>query len=241
MRRLLLPLALLPVVGCQEAPVPRSHPSPDHAVAQPVKQEGDELLGQGQYEAAARNYRAALEQTPSDVALHYALGAAYSHLSRQSDTIEQFRWVVDHGQPGSPEVELARNWLHDAGESSRQPSSLPTSIRPATVAEDTRPRGKVVGTTEWAGHNPNARVVDLRITLTGDEGLNHDVQISRRFRLGEAFGFRSVPTGRYRLIVTADETQLWHQEILVEEGKDTVVSLSNANSPIPPDRLPDSG
>ena len=102
----LLGLAL--VSGCSTPP---TTPAPAVSVASSSREEGDLLASRGDYGGAVAKYRAALEATPNDVALRFALGSALSQLGRHAETTEQFRWVVQHGAPGQQEVVMARQWL----------------------------------------------------------------------------------------------------------------------------------
>ncbi len=232
MRRVLVAAAIA-LAGCQEARGPAPTPPPIGSLTEQLKREGDQLLAQGRYEEAAVKYQRAVNQEPGDLALRYALGVAFSHLQRRQDTIEQFRWIVERGAPGSPFVQLARNWLIDAGELVSAPVPHPT----ATAAEDdSEPRGTIKGATVWAGHDPMGRSIGIRITLTPLQGQDLGGKGNRRFRLGEPFAFRNVPVGKYQLTASASDTELWNEEVTVEPDKETVLQLSNANSPVPPDR-----
>lgn len=234
MRRVLVAAAIA-LAGCQEArgPAPTPAPPPIGSLTEQLKREGDQLLAQKRYEEAAVKYQRAVNQEPGDLALRYALGVAFSHLQRRQDTIEQFRWIVERGAPRSPSVQLARNWLIDAGESVSAPAPRPTA--PA-AEDDSEPRGTITGATVWTGHDPMGRSIGLRIKLTPLQGQDLGGKGNRRFRLGEPFAFRKVPAGKYQLTASASDTELWNEEVTVEPDKETVLQLSNANSPVPPDQ-----
>ena len=80
----------------------------------------------------------------------------------------------------------------------------------------------------------------IRIRLIGDEPTTREVQRERRFRLSDHFGFPGLTPGRYRLVarVIDDETTLWDQPVTIEAGKETVLDLSPATSPVSPSTFP---
>lgn len=90
------------------------------AVATPVTveqlvAEGDARLGQRDYAGALEAYDRALAAGGTSTGLYYRVGVALSHLGRQEETAAAFLWVARTGEPGSREVELARQWLQAAG------------------------------------------------------------------------------------------------------------------------------
>ena len=93
-----------------------------------------------------------------------------------------------------------------------------------------------------AGEHDPARVGqdpiqdDRTLSLIGDEAVTFDVKRSREFGLGDKYGFRDVPAGRYRIVAVIDETTIWNESVTVEAGKDT--TLSQSSSPVPADRFP---
>lgn len=115
-RHLLVCVAVALLLGCQQsAPVGPTDAPPASPAAQ-LKDQGEALAARGDYAGAAAKYQAAVDREPTDVSLRFALGTVLSHLNRPKDTAEQFRFVVDHGQPDSREVQTARHWLVRAGE-----------------------------------------------------------------------------------------------------------------------------
>lgn len=69
------------------------------------------LEAQGEHRRAAKLYYHALNVAPHDVSLWYALGAIMHRLSQSKAATRAFEKVVQHGQPDSREVQLARLWL----------------------------------------------------------------------------------------------------------------------------------
>jgi hypothetical protein len=76
------------------------------------------------------------------------------------------------------------------------------------------------------------------LSLVGDEPATSDIRRSREFGLGDEYGFRDVPAGRYRIVAVIDETTIWNESVTVEAGKDTTLTLSQSSSPAPADRFP---
>ena len=228
-RRLLAGMTLALLLGCQQSPPSGPVNAPPQSLTSQLQEEGDALAARGDYAAAAVKYQAAVSREPDDVSLHFALGVALSHLNRREETIEQFRWVVTRGVPGSPEVQAARRWLVDAGElgetvtlASSAPS--PTPEPPAAESPST---GKLMGKTEPSGA---ARQINLALLKT-DEQKSEPVSFSKRLELGEAYEFDQVPAGKYRLTAEDLETRalLWDLEVTVTAKKDTTLDLTNAN------------
>jgi TPR repeat len=222
--------AALLVGGCQRTPPPTPVPAAtaEAPSATQLKAEGDELLRQRQYSAAVAKYESALELDPEDLSVHFALGTALSHLDRREETTQHFRWVVSRGPSHSAEVQKARRWLTSA--------RIPSGESPAVTAGAAQPTSRVRGKTEWTGFDPRQQLVPLHIVLEDD--VSREVRFARRFRLGEPYEFRNVPPGSYRLIAKVDRTPLWEQPLTVEAGRDTVLDLTQAMSPLPADQLP---
>jgi hypothetical protein len=219
--------------GCQRSAPPAAPVAAASAAhsARQLKAQADELLRRREYANAVAKYESALQLEPEDIALRFALGSALSYLDRLDETAQHFRWVVRHGRPHSQEVLMARQWLTTAGERTGAPEVLRTAAASDSVS-------RVKGKTEWPGISPRQRLVSLHVFLEDD--ASRQVRFARRFRLGEPYEFRNVPPGTYRLIAKVDGTQLWEHKVTVEGGRDAVVDLSAANSPLPPDQLPPS-
>jgi hypothetical protein len=100
--------------------------------------------------------------------------------------------------------------------------------------------GQLVGRTEWPGLTPHTPRITGTLCLIGDELATVDVKRSREFGLGDRYGFRDVPAGRYRIVAVIDETTIWNESVTVEAGKDTTLTLSQSSSPVPADRFPAS-
>jgi len=198
--------------------------------------QADQLAALGEYGAAAEKYLAAVLQDPDNVSLRFALGAALSHVGRQEETVEQFRWVVTRGAPGSSEVQVARRWLTNAGVLAREVNfatpigpdqeASPQAAAPApSTREGSVAAGTVKGRTELRGM-PR----EIHLVLGSTDGAKRDMAFAKTVKLGEPFQFDNVPPGTYRLTVedSENDTWLWDLEVTVAPGKDTVLNLGNA-------------
>ena len=197
-------------------------------------QQASDLAALGDYERAAEKYRAAVEREPDDVSLRFALGTALSHVGRQEETAEQFRWVVMRGDPGSAEVQTARRWLVRAGVLA-EPVAFASST---TTVAGAVPAGKVKGKTEWKGAEPQSGSGRVNIALRGEEESNKDVVLDTSVTLGEPYEFDQVPPGTYRLTARVSETQAREHKITVEPGGETVFDLTSVSGAAPPDEPP---
>ena len=94
--------------GCHQSP-----PQPPKAeVADPEPlAKAREAMGRRDYGAAVDLLREALARRPADFEAHYRFGVSASHLDRTDEASQAFEWVVAHGEPGAPEVQIARDWL----------------------------------------------------------------------------------------------------------------------------------
>jgi len=224
------------LVGCQQSQPPNTLAPPPETAAQTLKQEGDELARAHDWVGAVAKYQTALNQESGGLEVRLALGVALSHLDRRDETIEQFRWVMSHSPSGSPEFTLARTWLVEVGEEIEGPrmaTAPPEPETPATVNKDgDKPKGAVQGATTWPGVNPRLQLIPVRITLTGEDTDNRDVNLGRRFRLGEGYRFTDALPGKYRLRAVAidQNLELWDKTLVVEAGKETIVDLTPADS-----------
>lgn len=243
MRPLLLVGAIFLLFGCQQSPALAPAQGSLESLTARLKEEGDALTAQGQYRNAVAKYQLALGQEPGDVSLRFALGVALSHSERRQETVEQFRWVVNHGRPGSQEVEAARQWLASAGEII-DPRISRTSFNQehagTSTLEASGSTSKVGGRLEWNGVDAKEQRIVVLVSLAGEDSSNRKVKLTRSSRLGQRYGLGNVPAGNYRLTVQArgSEIHLWNQRLTVEAGKDVVLDLNNSNSLVRPEALP---
>lgn len=173
--------------------------------------------------------------------LRFALGSVLSQLDRREETIEQFRWVVEHGAPGQPEVAMAREWLAAAQRPSgaaAQPSRPAATAPgvPATAGEPATPTGvgSIKGKTAWPGVNPDNQIVSLEIRLNGDDAATNDKSFRLHIPLGRPYAMSNIPAGAYRVVGRSAGVKLWETRVVVGAGKDTALDLTDANSLVSP-------
>jgi len=200
-----------------------------------LKAEGDALAAKGEFEAAVDKYQAALNQEPTELTLHYAIGYALSHLGRRAETVEHFRWVVDHGPPDAPEVTVARSWLVNAGEraSGAEGAEAATAARNASG-----PKGMVKGETEWKGISADNSPYLLELVLWGDDAATRGNVLTSYVKLGTPYIFENVRAGAYRFTGRWGYTELWDVRVTAEANRETVLNLSPANSLVSVEAFP---
>lgn len=244
MRVVLIVVALLLALGCQQSPgrgASQGAPAAGSLTLR-LKQEGDAALAKGDYQTAALKLQQAVNQEPADMSLRYALGTALSYLNRREDAAQEFTWVVERGVPGSQEVQMARRWLVSAGYPVETAATAvaAAAAEPAVAPDSYAPKNRVKGKMEWPGVTPPETMIPVHVTLVGEESGNREFTKTRRFRLGRVYEFWDVPAGKYQLVAKAGDTVLWEQKIAVEADKDTLLDLSAANSRVSPREFPGS-
>ena len=236
------------LAGCREAPpIP---PKTDVAQAPgDPRADGDAAALRGDWATAATRYREALQRSPNDLALHFALGSAFSQLDRHVDAIEEFSWVVQNGDPSRSEVVAARQWLQQATGSRRpdetRPSATDSSRDTSATATPTTPDarvGLIEGRTEWPGLGPNEkRRLSVHLRLRGEGETTASINKRLNMEIGMPFELGRVPPGRYRLVGESKGVTLWDVPLTVDTDKTTNVELSPANSVVRPSDFPPSG
>ena len=235
MRRIAIGVALL-LAACQAGPAPRAPKATALSPAERLRVEGEAFFGKGDYVDAIEKYRQAADLDPAAVAPRFGLGTAYSFLDKRPEAIVQFRWVMDHAASTSTEYQDAQRWLTRVG-------ALTVASAQRDLGGTTDPTGllgQLDGRTEWPGLTPHTPRITGTLSLIGDEPATVDVKRSREFGLGDRYGFRDVPAGRYRIVPVIDETTIWNESVTVEAGKETTLTLRQSGSPVPADRFPPS-
>jgi hypothetical protein len=237
-RLLVLAAALGLALGACQGAAPQL-PSSAGPLTARLRAEGDALMVRGEYERAAVKYQTALNEAPNEIAIRYALAVALSYTTRRDETIQQFKIVASRGEPSSPEVRAAREWLASANE-------LADTSRPITPSFGEAPGraaqlGRVLGRIQWHNIDPHDRMVRITVRLTGADAGTRDVTVARPFKIGYPYEFRNLPPGAYRLVAEAGGTAMWDVPIDITADHDTSLDLTEANSTAPTDFDPPSG
>ncbi len=242
--RFLLLAGLLGVTlaGCQRAPAlaPVAPVEIVGSLTSRLKAEGDELLKQRQYEQAAVKYQAALNQAPNDVPIRFGLAVALSNTNRREETVDHFRFVLQHGMPGSAEVNAAREWLAGARElEGAEPSATAAAPSATTPPAPDPKKGHVLGKIAWGDIEPRTKMVRVNVSLIGDEVETREVRMARPdFKIGKGYEFRNVPPGAYRLVAEVGGTPMWDLKVVVPAEKDTTLDLTDGNASVAKDFTP---
>src|SRR5436309_13448186 len=104
------------VLGCQQSRPTNPLAPPMGPAVRTRKEEGDQLARSHDWAGAATRYQTALNRESSNLELRLAFGITLSHLDRREETVEQFKWVVNHRQPGTLEFVMAGTGLVEGAE-----------------------------------------------------------------------------------------------------------------------------
>jgi tetratricopeptide (TPR) repeat protein len=226
----LLGAAVLVLAACQRpAPVP-PQASPDIA-AQALA-----ALERGDYERAADLYRQALQGAPESLPLHYGLAIAASHLELREEAIREFRWVLERGGEGSPEVVTARGWLARVGALPRPPSA---------TAQEARRDGQasLSGRALFAEGKEAPKPVGQLLLLLVGQPDSPASEARYRLRTEEDGGFRfeNVTPGTYMLTNRLAGQPIWRLRVELKGGEGATLDLTPANSVQARDDFPGRG
>jgi TPR repeat len=238
-RRLLLLAALL-LAACQQPPALQAPVTSAVAPAAQLRAEGDALMAGGNYAGAVEKFRQAIDLEPTSVPLRFALGSAYSFLGRRPEAIAQFRWVMANAAVGTTEHEESRRWLVrvgvlvEAGAAVAKAEGTPGEAKKV----DPSAQGSIAGRTQWPGVTPAEHRVPLRVSMLGVEDATRGVQQRTELLLGEAFEFKEIPEGQYRVVGIHDDRIIWDQRVTVKGGKRTDLAWGQADSSVPVNTFP---
>jgi len=222
--------AALLLGACQQSPETSAPATIVDAAAEARK-----ALGAGDCAAAAPHLRAAIAREPQSLFLHYNLGVCASHLNARDETIREFRWVVAHTDPSSPEAQTARRWLIQAGvltEGATAATSDPT-VGDATV------RGVVTWSEGGAAPAPSRRQL---LILKGRHGTpNQALGYTVRSDEGGNYVFKNIPAGTYKLADVIGGKAKWRLKVVLEPGQEAAIDLSPENGLPARDDFPQDG
>jgi hypothetical protein len=205
-------------------------------------------MAKGDHAGALEKYRQAVDVEPGSVPIRFALGTAYSFLDKRPEAIAQFRWVVVNASAESVEHQEARRWLVRVGAlvppaesaASGGKSEVASAEAPSKKSEPSG-LGSISGRTEWPGLSPAQQPAEVILMLIGDDAATRDVKRRAGIALGNAYEFKDVPAGQYRLFaVVGEETILWEQKVAIEAGKQTDLVLAKAGSRVPGYEFPEA-
>jgi tetratricopeptide (TPR) repeat protein len=229
---LLVPLILL--VACQ-SPSPPTRSTSSETPADLAAR----ALAAGRYAEAAQLYREALDEAPGKMQLHYGLAVVSSFLDLRDEAIREFRWVLQYGSPGAPEVEASRAWLARAGalpvaydatnpsrpEKERAPGNASLEGR-AVFAEDGKPPLPMQRMQLFLVGQPNSPTKLERYNLRTDEQGN--------------FKFPDVVPGPDKLTNRVAGRPTWRLRVDLKGSEVKVLELTPANGVDSQDDFPES-
>ncbi len=217
----LLALGLaLTVAGCQRGPEkPAGSEAPaavDHVA------EAKKALAVANWAAAAPHLRAALQQDPNNLFLHYNLAICATWLDLQDEAVREFQWVLDHASADSEEASTARKWL--AARSKRTGGETAASSDNPYIGDS-----GVHGTVTWGDPPipqnrtqlmliglPDTPTKEFRYTLRTDQNGNYE--------------FKRVAAGSYKLQVLLEMKPRWRLKVTIAPGDNILLDLTPENS-----------
>lgn len=188
------------------------------------------------YGVAVRLLREALVRQSADVEAHYRLGVSTSHLDQLEEAGREFEWVVAHGVPAAPEVQLAREWLAArTTAATAAPSVSPAqNDGPAQRPELASLSGRAVG--------PDQPLPRLQLFLKGlpDGAVKNEYHLLRTDQQG-SFHFSNVVPGDYMLTNAIAGSARWRLKVTLAQGQRLVLDLSASNETAVRDDFPERG
>jgi hypothetical protein len=220
----LIALAAVAAAGCQQSGAGSvANPSASRPAigVEQLKADGVAALEKGRYENALRAFTEALSRLPDDVGLHYLLAVTYSHLDRKEDAILAFRYVVQHGKPGSQEVQGATRWLAGVGIAMGRTGPAPAPDPPEAVTASLQ--GKIVWPLEADQVLPR-----LQMQLEGTSANTVGKRYGIHAHFNGQYAFPQVRPGDYRLRAQIPYNRIWEMDVTV--GEKTMLDLTQDNA-----------
>jgi len=224
--------AALVAAGCRQSPPPP--PKAEIAEPEPLAK-AREAMDRRDYAAAVSLLREALARRPADLEAHYRFGVSASHLDQADEASSAFEWVVANGQPGAPEVQIARDWLGE-----RTPPSGPRSAVSSPGDEAQLPKPDLASLTGRAV-GPEGAKPRFQLFLKGLAGTpaQDEYHVLRTDQHG-TFRFTDVVHGDYMLTNTIVGLPAWRLRVSLARGERRVLDLSPANDATVRDDFPES-
>ena len=223
--------AAMTAAGCHQSP-----PPPPKAVSvdpEPLTK-AREAMDRQEYGVAVGLLREAVARRPADLDAHYRLVVSASHLDQADEASREFEWVVAYGEPGAPEVQIARDWL-----ASRTVTSLSTPMLSTVTDELPAPKPEMA-TLAGRAVGPDGVKSRLQLFLKGLLGtpVKDEYHVLRTDQQGN-FRFADVVPGDYMLTNAIAGPPAWRLRVSLAKGARLVLDLSPANQATVRDDFPE--
>lgn len=221
------------LAGCQSPSRPAQSSAPEDPAAAAAR-----ALADGRYADALGLYRQALAEAPGKVALHYGVGVASSHLDQRDDAIREFRWVVQYGSEGAPEVTAARQWLIRAG---ALPAANLHTPAPSPSGDEQRQAGNasLEGRASFAEAGQTPRPMARMQLFLSPENPTQKEYYNLRTDEGGNFRFPNVIPGSYQLRDRVAGKPIWRLRVELKPSETKTLELTPANSVAARDDFPE--
>ena len=227
---------ILAVAACQ-SPAPSPPPAATTQVVAPAAERAREAAARSDWKAAAPLYREALATAAADVALHYGLAVAATHLDDPDEAKREFRWIVANASPDSQEYRLARAWLAEAtgtttGTASTSATGTTTSRSATTATVERSGDAGLYGRVIWASEpNGPPTTQRMQVHLYGVANtVTKDQRYTARTDEEGRYEFKRIVAGPYKLTNRVAGRPNWRVRVEVESGRDTAFDLHPGNS-----------
>jgi hypothetical protein len=214
-------LTITLVTSCRENP-----PKPPKTVVENLEPltRARTAMDRHDYKLAVGLLREALVRRPADLEAHYRLGVSASHLDKPDEASREFEWVVAHGRPRAPEVQLARDWL-----ARRRAPRVSASAAPP-VGNEPSPSKPETATLAGRAVGLDGIKSRLQLFLKGVPGtaVKDEYHLLRTDQQGN-FRFAEVVPGDYMLTNAIAGPPAWRLRVSLAKGEHVTLDLSPAN------------
>jgi hypothetical protein len=185
-----------------------------------------DAVKRGDHAAAVTLLRDVIHSRPDVLEAHYLLAVSQSYLDQADEAGREFEWVVAHGERGSAEVAIAREWL--ASRATPSTSAPPAAPPGADEAPAQRPELASLSGRAFDRPGPKARLLLFLRGLPGSpvQGEAHNLRTDSRGH----FVFQNVAPGDYVLTDAVAGPATWRLSISLARGERRVLDLSPSNS-----------
>ena len=225
--------SVMTAAGCRQSPLPPPPPKTASIDPDPLAR-ARVAMDRHEYGVAVGLLRAALVRRPADFEAHYRLGVSASHLDHHAEAGQEFEWVMAHGAPGGPEVQLARDWLE-----ARTVRSRPMPALSSVSRERSSPPNSDTATLAGRAVGRDGMKSRLQLFLKGVPGspVKDEYHILRTDQQGN-FRFADVVPGDYMLTDAVAGPPGWRLRVSLAKGEQLVLDLSAANQATVRDDFP---